>query len=112
MKSALQSRHGSAGRAIAAALVSAAMLCGCSTYALIDNMPAAVGGLPEGVPERPASPAAYPSVNDRPPAREDAPLSEAEKKRLQDELIATRTRAARQSGNAEVISTSAGAARN
>ena len=93
MKSALRLRHGSAARAVAAALLSAAMLGGCSTYALIDSMPASVGGLPEAVPERPATPVAYPAVHDRPPAREDAPLTEQEKKRLQEELIAARARA-------------------
>ena len=70
-------------------------LSGCSAHPLIDNMPASVGGLPEGTPARPATAAAYPAVHDMPPARSDAPLTEAEKKRLQDELVATRERNAR-----------------
>jgi hypothetical protein len=90
-----------------------ALLSGCSSHALIDGLPPAVGGLPEGTPERPATPASYPPVHDRPPAREDTPLSEAEKKRLQEELIATRERAARQAASKEATgSTPSGNARN
>jgi hypothetical protein len=69
------------------------MLGGCSSsHTIIDNLPASVGGLPEGTPARPATPAAYPAVHDMPPPRNDTPLSEAERARLKAELIATRDR--------------------
>jgi hypothetical protein len=84
---------------------------------LIDSLPASVGGLPDKTPERPATPPAYPAVHDLPPARADVPLSEAEKKKLREDLAATRERAARQGGKSDVITVtgstqSAGAARN
>ena len=91
------------GAVLAAALLlaGAATLSGCATYALIDSLPAAVGGLPEGAPERPATPQPYPAVHDMPPARSDTPLTEAERKRMKEELIAIRNRAARQAASPE-----------
>jgi hypothetical protein len=77
---------------VAAALLLAATLAGCSS--VIDTMPSSVGGLPEGVPARPAVPAAYPAVHDLPPSRQDGALNEAESKRLRDELKNTRARVA------------------
>ena len=50
------------------------------------------------VPERPANPPAYPAVHDMPPARTDVPLNEADKKKLKEELDATRKRAAQRAG--------------
>jgi len=109
--SASRSSHGRA--AIAAALVGAAMLGGCTSSRIIDSLPAAVGGLPEGVPPRPTAQVDYPAVHAMPPPRNDPTLSFAEKKRLEDELIAARTRA-RQGANADTNATNAtaGAARN
>ena len=69
---------------VAAALLLAATLAGCSS--VIDNIPSSMGGLPEGTPQRPATPTAFPSVHDMPPARPDHALSEAESKRLREEL--------------------------
>jgi hypothetical protein len=86
------------------------MLAGCSS--VIDQIPTAAGGLPEGVPQRPADPAAYPAVHDMPPQRGTTPLSEAEKKLLKDDLLATRDRTIKQgadattSANTEVTGTS------
>jgi hypothetical protein len=85
---------------VALLLAGAAMVSGCSSYALIDAMPTAVGGLPEGTPERPATPQQYPAVHDMPPPRNDIPLNEAEKKKLKDDLTASRERAARQAAGA------------
>ena len=51
-----------------------------------------MGGLPEGVPARPATPPAYPAVHDMPPPRQDSALSEAESKRLREDLKNTRDR--------------------
>ena len=42
------------------------------------------------MPERPAVQPEYPAVHDMPPPRTDSTLSEDEKKRLKDELIASR----------------------
>lgn len=71
------------------------MLAACSTGGTIaDHMPTAVGGLPEGAPQRPATPAAYPAVHSMPPPRTDTMLSDAEQKKLEDELVAARNRAA------------------
>jgi hypothetical protein len=87
-------------------LAAAAALAGCSSSHLIaDNLPAAVGGLPENVPARPETAPAFPPVHSQPPSRADAMLSEAERKKLKDELIATRDRAARQTHSSETIKT-------
>lgn len=81
--------------AIAATLLAAAaLLAGCSSPAMIDSIPTALGGLPEGVPARPAAPPAYPNVHEMPPARTDTALSDAEKKRLREDLTGARDRTA------------------
>jgi hypothetical protein len=77
---------------VAAALLLAATLAGCSS--VIDTVPSSVGGLPEGVPARPAVAPAYPAVHDLPAARRDGALNEAESKRLREELKNTRARIA------------------
>ena len=71
-----------------------------------------MGGLPQGTPERPATPAQYPSVHDMPSARGDTPLTEAERKRLKDELTAARNRAAKQATGAESTGSTSDGARN
>ena len=92
---------------VAAALLLAATLAGCSS--VVDTIPSSVGGLPEGVPARPAAAPAYPAVHDLPPPRQDGALSEAESKRLREELKNTRARVA----PAEATGTAAaGGARN
>jgi hypothetical protein len=80
----------------ASLLTGAALLSACSTAG--DYLPAAVGGLPEGTPQRPAAPAAYPAVHDMPPKREDTMLSYEEQKKLEDDLIAARKRAVGSAG--------------
>ena len=74
------------------------MLAGCSSA--IDHIPTALGGLPEGVPARPAEPPPYPAVHDMPTPRASTPLSEAEKKLLKEDLIANRNRAIQQGSEA------------
>lgn len=81
-------------------LAAVTALAGCTAH-IADSLPASVGGLPERVPARSESPAEFPAVHDRPPARADAPLNEAERKKLKDDLIATRDRAARLAPKAE-----------
>jgi hypothetical protein len=110
---ASQPRRGRPARALAVLVAGAAMLAGCSTAG--DHIPAALGGLPEGVPERPATPAAFPAVHQMPPARSDVVLSEAEKKRLREELTAQRERRARDTAasiSADPTGSTAAPARN
>ena len=115
MMSASRKERPGLARALAAALLlaGAATLSGCSST--IDHIPTAIGGLPEGVPQRQATPAAYPAVHDMPPARTDEPLSDAEKKRLREDLAKMRDNAVRDATtaiSADPTGTSAGAAHN
>ncbi len=71
-----------------------------------------MGGLPEGVPPRPATPTAYPAVHDMPPPRQDSALSEAESKRLREELKNTRNRVWPRTEATEAPRRTAGSARN
>ncbi len=75
---------------VAVALLVAATLAGCSS--VVDHVPQSMGGLPEGTPARPETQAAYPAVHDLPPARRDGALSDAESKRLREDLKNTRNR--------------------
>ena len=75
---------------VAAAFLLGAMLAGCSS--VVDTIPHAMGGLPDGVPARPAAPPAYPAVHDMPPSRQDGALSDAESKRLREDLKSVRNR--------------------
>ncbi|HEY7298924.1 MAG TPA: hypothetical protein VH684_13535 [Xanthobacteraceae bacterium] len=50
------------------------------------------------MPDRPAVQPDYPAVHDMPPPRSDSTLSEAEKKNLRDDLIASRERAELRAG--------------
>jgi hypothetical protein len=84
------------GFSIVAALagtVAALTLGGCSGSMIADHLPSAVGGLPEGVPDRPPE-QAYPAVHNMPPQRTTTTLSEAQRKQLQDDLVAVRDRTA------------------
>src|SRR5262249_45436116 len=83
-------------RALAAALLAVAVvLAGCSTGSMVaDPLPPAVGGLPDGTPQRPGTPGAYPAVHDMPPPRATTVLTDAETKKLESDLIAARNRAA------------------
>src|SRR5258708_3004062 len=78
---------------LALACACSAMLASCST--VFSEMPPQVGGLPEGTPERPAAPPAYPAVHDMPPPRVTAVLTEEEKRKVESELAAIRAEQAR-----------------
>jgi hypothetical protein len=80
------------------------LLSGCAST-IADNLPTAVGGLPEGAPQRTATPTAYPAVHDMPPTRSNAPLTAAEQKQLETELIAARNKTAPGSENDSTAST-------
>jgi len=62
-------------RSIFAALVLATILAGCSSGAVIDQMPSSVG-LPAGTPERPSTAYEYPAVHDMPPPRATPAMTE------------------------------------
>lgn len=81
----------SAVRAGLATLLSSQLLA-CSS--LIGDLPAPIG-LPTATPERPAAPPAFPAVHDVPPPREEKPLSEEDRKKLEADLAAARDRQAR-----------------
>jgi hypothetical protein len=82
-------------RALAAALIAGAgILGGCSAGSTVaDHLPTAVGGLPDGTPQRPTTPSGYPAVHDMPPRRPNTVLTDAEQNRLESDLVAARKRA-------------------
>jgi hypothetical protein len=82
-------------RALAAALIACAgILTGCSAGSTVaDHLPTALGGLPEGSPQRPTTSSAYPAVHDLPPARPTTVLTDAEQTKLESDLVAARNRA-------------------
>jgi hypothetical protein len=97
----------STGVLTALLLTAATALAGCSSSHLIaDNLPAAAGGLPEDVPARPETPPLFPAVHSQPPTRANATLTEAERKRLKEELTAARNRATGHRPPAEATKTS------
>ena len=77
--------------ALAVVLAAATVVSGCTTH-IADSLPTAVGGLPEHTPARPATQAEFPAVHDRPEPRTEGLLSEDERKKLKDELTASRDR--------------------
>jgi hypothetical protein len=90
------------GRVVAAAVLFAAslILAGCSVGTIGDHIPAAAGGLPEATPQRPATPPPYPAVHDLPPPRSSTVLTDAELKKLEEDLVAARKRTANPAGGA------------
>jgi hypothetical protein len=82
--------------AFAVALFAAAgFLGGCSAGSTVaDHLPTALGGLPEGTPQRPNTKSAYPAVHDMPPPRPTTVLTDAEQTKLESDLAAARNRAA------------------
>jgi hypothetical protein len=78
------------GRLLLAA-ASLAILAGCSSSQIIDELPAPVA-LPADAPARPATPYQYPAVHDMPPPRTTEPMSAEDQLRLEQELTAVRNR--------------------
>jgi hypothetical protein len=72
---------------------SAVALAGCAAT-IGDYAPTAIGGLPEGTPQRPKQSSAYPAVHDMPPPRATQVLTDAERNKLEGDLVAARERAA------------------
>ena len=69
----------------------ATMLTGCGSI-IADHLSTAVGGLPEDGPDRPTKQSNFPAVHDLPPPRASTVLTDAEQKKLEDDLIVARTR--------------------
>lgn len=57
-----------------------------------DSLPTSMGGLPSGIPERPATPPAYPAIHDLPPQRPLPVLDDDAQKKMEKDLIAVRDR--------------------
>jgi hypothetical protein len=69
-------------------------LSGCASH-LADSVPAVVGGLPAKIPPRSETGAEFPAVHDRPAPRAEGLLDEAGRKKLKDDLTASRDRTTR-----------------
>jgi hypothetical protein len=81
-------------------LLVAGLLGGCTSASKMgDYVPASTGGLPEGAPDRPPTPYAYPAVHEMPPPRDSRVLTSAEQQKLEDDLAAARSRAAAAAGS-------------
>jgi hypothetical protein len=87
-------------RSILAALGLALTLAGCSSGAVIDQMPSNLG-LPAGTPERPTTPYVYPAVHDMPPPRATPTMSEEQQVEAEKELKAVRDRQEARDGAAK-----------
>jgi hypothetical protein len=84
---------------LAALLISTAvMVAGCAST-IADHTPKAMGGLPDSAPARPTAPSAYPPVHDMPPPRSSNVLTSQEQKKLEDDLVDARNRAAAAAGS-------------
>ena len=73
---------------IALLLLAAAAVAGCTST--LSNLP--IVGEPDKLPQRPDTPASYPAVHDMPAPRDTKPLTEADRKKLEDELVAARNK--------------------
>jgi len=61
-------------------------LGGCSPSPMMEQMPAALGGLPPGAPAASATPYGFPAVHDTPPPRAAALLSDQQQLELEKQL--------------------------
>jgi hypothetical protein len=69
-------------------LILAAFLTACGST--IGKMPEQLGGLPSDAPQRPAETMPFPNVYEPRPVREATPLTNAEQKKLESELVTLR----------------------
>ena len=85
------------------ALAGALMLTSCANTTnmtdmgnkLGNDLPTAIGGMPQAVPERPQTAPAFPAVHDMPPARNTKVMTEEEKKKVEAELAVMREQQAK-----------------
>jgi hypothetical protein len=76
-------------------LLATAALSACASIS--EKMASAMSGLPAlglpaNAPERPADPPSYPAVHDMPPQRSTAVLTEIERQKMENDLVAARER--------------------
>jgi hypothetical protein len=71
-------------------LLAAAALALVACSSALDMVPEKLGGLPSGAPQRPATSLPAPNVYEVRPKREERPLSDAEQKQLESDLMALR----------------------
>jgi hypothetical protein len=87
-----------AGRGSALVVLATMGLAACSSFGdkigdkIGDTLPAAAGGLPSGVPARPETAPDFVPVGDTPPPRDLKTLTEAERKKLEADLVTLRDR--------------------
>jgi hypothetical protein len=87
-----------AGMGLALVVLAAMGLAACSSFSdkigdkIGDTLPAAAGGLPSGVPARPETAPDFVPVGDTPPPRDLKTLTEAERKKLEADLVTMRDR--------------------
>jgi hypothetical protein len=87
-----------AGTGSALVVLAATGLAACSSFGdkigdkIGDTLPAAAGGLPSDVPPRPETAPNFVPVGDTPPPRDLKTLSEAERKKLEADLVTLRDR--------------------
>jgi hypothetical protein len=80
------------------ALLLAGGLAACSS--MTDMIPTSAGGLPSNAPQRSATPAEYPAVNEMPQHREALPMTEEELNRAKSELTTLRNQQEERAGTA------------
>lgn len=88
---------------IVLAISVATVIGGCSS--VFSSLPPAVGGLPEGTPERAANLPDFPRVHEMPPQRSEGMLSREERKKAESELAAARDNATRRANEATAAAT-------
>jgi hypothetical protein len=71
-------------------LSAAAVLAGCSSASVIDQIPTSVGGEPTGTPARPTTAYEYPAVHDMPPPRATEAMTEEQEYKAEKDLAAAR----------------------
>lgn len=76
-------------RVVIAAGILSAVLAGCSSGSVIDQIPTELGGLPSNAPQRPASQPPYPGINEA-GSRPNPALTPVEQLRLENDLSAVR----------------------
>jgi hypothetical protein len=87
----LRSMRRAGDRSVLAAIGFALLLAGCSSSAVVDQLPASIGGEPAGAPARPAGNAyTYPAVHDMPPPRPTTTLTEEQQIKMEKDLSAMR----------------------
>ena len=71
-------------------MLAALALGGCSSSAIVDQMPASVGGEPADTPARPTAAYQYPAVHDMPPPRAIPTMSEEQEFKQEKDLAKVR----------------------